>query len=70
MDKVEDYIASNPTGRSTIVNNTVKKNNIQNNIKTQQQASSDINNKINNNEYVCNKDKENFKIIMIQKIII
>lgn len=68
MNSLNTFIASNPTGTGTIINNKVKLNHKKKNIKTSAQASADINNKINKNEYVCNNiaTNENFSNLQVR----
>ena len=49
-----DLISSNPSGKITLNNNVIRQNTTITNIQTSNQASSEINQKINNNEFVCN----------------
>jgi len=54
MNNINDYISSHPSGKIILQNNVIRQNTTVTNTQTSNQASSDINKKINNNEFVCN----------------
>ena len=58
MNTINNRISSNPSGKITLNNNIIRQNTTITNVQTSNEASSEINQKINNNEFICNASSD------------